>query len=271
MTLALAIVARDGIVFASDSQMTFSTSGQPVRTPTVKLYLPWSNVAWSAAGNVGIIQRVEQELGRKHARPDTFAGRKAIVDVRRELAQCVAQTVRGIVRDQYQQAPNLPGWESTFLFAGYAMHGQVAEPFLVGVEPNGIEADHTPVGYCAIGSGDIFAYAGLTHFEVRRRSLHEAKLIAHRVMRDAIQVAAFGLGPPVQMIEISAPDGATPAKATRLTPEDVRVLSDKVDEWKLAEGEVLTELVGAPATAEVPVGDPEQPSEGEDGPKKAKR
>ncbi len=252
MTLALTIIARDGIVLASDSQMTFSTSGQPVRAPTEKLYTPWSNVAWSASGNVGIIQRVEHELTRKFGRPDTFSGRKTIIDTRKEIARSVTQTVRDIVKDQYQQVANLPGWETTFLFAGYALHGADAQPFLLGVEPNGIEADHTSVGYCAIGSGDIFAYASIAHFDVRQRSLYESKLIAHRVLRDAIQVAGFGLGEPVQMVEITAPDGGNPAKVSRLTSDDVRVLGDKVTEWKLTEGEVLTNLVAAPAPTTLP-------------------
>ena len=117
--------------------------------------------------------------------------------------------------------------------------------------------DHLPVGYAAIGSGDIFPYfalTGLKHYGVTNRSLLEAKLIAVRILADVIQTAAFGIGPPIHVVEIQRNKG-TCGTARKLDRTDVQALVDKVTEWKEAEAEFLTEFVGAPAAPAVPEAD----------------
>jgi hypothetical protein len=104
-------------------------------------------------------------------------------------------------------------------------------------------------GYAAIGSADIFPYfalVALRHYAVADRSMYEAKLIAVRILLDAIQTAAYGIGPPIQVVEIERRDGQC-GIARKLERSDVQVLEDKVDEWKRAEAEFLDEFVGAPS------------------------
>jgi 20S proteasome alpha/beta subunit len=241
MTLVLALHSTEGIVLASDSQMTFTTSGQHVRADTHKIQCPWKNVAWGASGNVGVIQRIEQGLQRKYPRQDAF-DRKTVAELRSLLSQDVAKIVRPLATDQYLNMPERP-WQTDVLFAGYAQ----GDPFIVSVEANLVETDHMPTGFCAIGSGDVFAYAGLSHFEVKGRSLYEAKLIAHRVLSDAIKVAAYGLGEPVEMIEIALEADGHHCSTRKLERADVALIADKVEEWKLGEAGFLTDFVGAPA------------------------
>jgi len=70
------------------------------------------------------------------------------------------------------------------------------------------------------------------------------------VIQDAIAVAAFGLGEPISMVEIRAGAEGQSGKAKQLTDEELRILKDKVDEWRGVEGEALTEYVlGPPAPA----------------------
>lgn len=240
MTLILALHSTEGIVLASDSQMTFTTSGQHVRTDTHKIECPWTNVAWGASGNVGVIQRVEQGLKKRFPRDNAFE-RKSAIELRTELTAEVAKIVRPLVIDQYVNVPDRP-WNTDFLFAGYAQ----GHPYLLTIESNMVDTDHMPTGFCAIGSGDIFAYAGLSHFRVKERSLSEAKLIAHRVLGDAIKVAAFGLGGPVEMIEVAVAGDGLHCAAKKLGDADVNEIEDKVEEWKLGEAGFLTEFVGAP-------------------------
>jgi hypothetical protein len=76
-------------------------------------------------------------------------------------------------------------------------------------------------------------------------------MIAYRVIQDAISVAAFGLGEPISMAEVTAaPNGG---KARKLSADELRVLQDKVDEWRAVEGEAITEYVYGPPAA--PAGD----------------
>ncbi|MGH7985553.1 MAG: hypothetical protein ACREQX_04620 [Candidatus Binataceae bacterium] len=108
--------------------------------------------------------------------------------------------------------------------------------------------DHcATLGYAAIGSGEIFPYfamSNLAHFNVRQRSLPEAKLIAYRILDDAIRIAAHGLGPPIQMIEIVKPaKNGEAGKARMLDDAEIKAIGEQVEAWKELERETLTKLM----------------------------
>jgi len=108
------------------------------------------------------------------------------------------------------------------------------------------DTDHIDTGYVAVGSGDIFPYfalAGLAHFDVRNRSLVEAKVLAYRVMEDAISVAAYWLGPPIQMIEITKPPKGA-GQVRILQQDDLNMIADHVATWKGLESETLSQCLG---------------------------
>lgn len=145
---------------------------------------------------------------------------------------------------------------TSFLFVGYAVDG----PFILEIHVDLTNTDHIAAGHAAIGSADIFpcfALASLKHFNVPQRTLAEAKLIGYRVVQDAIGIAAYGIGPPVQMIEIARPQPGQPVEGRKLTDGEIRILDEKVIEWKEAESEVMTRFVGispdaSPAPETVP-------------------
>src|SRR5262249_7736678 len=129
-----------------------------------------------------------------------------------------AETVRALLNNRYVQVPGQDPWTS-FLFVGHVPPGS----FIFEVHQNLLDSDHLPTGFAAIGSGDIFPYfamAGLAHFKIQKRTLGEAKMIACRIIDDAINVAAFGLGPPIQMIKIGKTEGVT-GVATRVSDDEV--------------------------------------------------
>jgi len=253
LTLVLALDCSDGLVLAADSQATLATQGQPVKQTTTKIYAQWSNVAWGASGDGGVIQNVENHLRSIFAAANNFEalGRQA---ARQSLVPQVAARLRSILQSQ---ALNVAGQQpplTSYLFVGHFNDG----PMILEIGGNLLDFDHLQggVGYSAIGSGDIFPYfalASLAHFNVQRRSLFEAKLLAYRVVDDAIKVAAQGLGHPVQMIEVTKPSRADqPGVARPLTRDEVRIIEDKVEEWRLAESEVLGGLVGITPSASEP-------------------
>lgn len=242
MTLILALESRGGLLLVSDSQATFETAGQQVKLPAQKIFAPWSNVAWGASTNRGgAVQHVRQHLEATFAQRNRFVKKKRY-EIRREITAEVAKKVKEI----YSQAIQLQGQQpmvNSFIFVSYAQDG----PLILEIHPDLTDTDHVDVGYAATGSGDIFPYvalAGLNHFNVRQRTLEEAKLIAHRIVQDAIGVAAQGLGPPVQMIELPLPSADHPTEARKLDDGEIRILEEKVVEWKEVESETLTRFVG---------------------------
>jgi len=239
MTLILGLECADGLLLASDGQATIGTTGQPLKGPTEKLFCPWNNIAWGGSGPVGMIQRVDLALRATFASPDAFQS-ESIASTRNALSNVVAGTVRPLVTDRYLNAPQSSPWAS-FLFVGHVPEGS----FILEIGIDLLDEDHTASGYSAIGSGDIFAYSGLAHFNVRQHNLNGAKLIAHRVVDDAIRVAAYGLGYPIHMVEIHKPSGEDQfATAQKLSQDEVRILGDKVTEWKGIESEALAQFVG---------------------------
>jgi 20S proteasome alpha/beta subunit len=245
MTLILAIASKDGLVLASDSQATFSTSGQEVKGPTEKLYCPWTNVAWGASGHGGVIQHVEEAL-RQGLMPATRFEKHDRARVRKALADAVAGAIRPLLTSRMLNLPGVTPPHTGYLFTGYATDG----PFLLEVGADLLDQEHLRAGqgYAAIGSGDIFPYfalASLAHFRVGERHLAEAKLVAYRVIEDAISVAARGLGPPVQMVEVKQGQGpGAPARARKLPPDEIKILQDQVLGWKQLESETLDRFVG---------------------------
>jgi len=243
MTLVLGLECADGLLLASDGQATIGTSGgQPLKAPIEKLFLPWNNIAWGGSGAVSVIQCVDHALRAKFPSPTDFEAAE-IHAVREQLSTAVAEAVRALLLNRYIESPGSQPWTS-FLFVGHVPQGS----FILEIGQNLLHEDHIARGYSAIGSGDIFPYfalAGLAHFNVRQHNLNGAKLIAHRVVDDAIRVAAFGLGYPIQMVEIRKPSQEDQfATAQKLSPDDVRILGDKVTEWKGIESETLAQIVG---------------------------
>ena len=67
-------------------------------------------------------------------------------------------------------------------------------------------------------------------------------------VQDAINVAAHGIGPPVQMIEKPLGEDGQCKDAHKLADDEIRILEEKILEWKEAESEVLTRFVGLKPT-----------------------
>ncbi len=51
----------------------------------------------------------------------------------------------------------------------------------------------------ASGNGDLFAYALLQKYQRKSLNLERASVLAYKVIEEAIEVGAYGLGPPVDI------------------------------------------------------------------------
>jgi 20S proteasome alpha/beta subunit len=226
------------VVLASDSQATYLTGGLQVKGDIKKLVPQWRNVVWGASGNVGVAQHVRQLLANSTIGSEAYFENRAAETVAKEICD----VIRPGLRAYYSELLNYPSsspWTS-FLFCGWVRDG----PLLFELGADLIVSDHRHAGYAAIGSGEVFPYfalASLAHHGVRERSLGMATLIAHRVVNDAISVAAYGLGPPVQMITI-------PAGGQAQVREDIQAIEDGVRQWQEIERDALQKYLERPAS-----------------------
>jgi hypothetical protein len=74
--------------------------------------------------------------------------------------------------------------------------------------------------FAATGNGDVFAHALLQKYVGSCLGREHAKLLAYKVIQEAIQVVSYGLGPPVDIWEVSS------SGVLRAEQEEIAALED---------------------------------------------
>ena len=230
MTLVLAIRCRDGVVLASDGQVTAETAGQPTRASGRKLWDFGDRVAWGAAGSAGLRQTLHSELaGLNGQLREPEALRERLVSLVIPIQQ------RAVAR--YVPHPGSDPPDLACIFCWCDAHGA----HILEIPRTG--GDHQfHARYCAIGSGDIFArfaMASVAHLDTRELDLEQAKMVAYKAIADAIEVAAVFLGPPIQLYVV------TEGRAAPVPQEEVDDgLADSVAIWMERQRATLGPLAG---------------------------
>jgi 20S proteasome alpha/beta subunit len=218
MTLILAIRFGDGVVLASDGQCTADTAGQPTRRPTRKLFDLGGRIAWGAAGSVGLQQTLRERL----ADVGPFDLRTA------DLRLLLGEEVAAIQQDALQRYVPHPGTDPpdlSCLFCGVDESG----PWIVEIPRTGADHQFHDDGVAAIGSGEIFARVLLRSADTEALDAGRAKMVAYATVADAIDLAAFFLGPPIQMAVVTRA-GVAPVPREELEvslPAHVRAWRDR--------------------------------------------
>jgi 20S proteasome alpha/beta subunit len=235
MTVVLAVPCAEGVVLASDAQATdvpggnvlAAASGIATRFTVDKLYDLGSHIAWGGTGDAGAIQRLEIELRQlateQLAQPIDQL-RTAIRDIHLNFRQQLVAEAQRVATQPRSLAA---------LYAGCSD----GRTWILEVTEDG--KDTTYEAPYAIGSGGPFAnlaMASVTHFDLPKRSLAEAQVIAWRALDGCIAASAFGIGHPIRMFNV------TSTGARRVTAEEEQSLRDAVNIWKADELEALTRL-----------------------------
>jgi 20S proteasome alpha/beta subunit len=193
MTLILVLPTRDGIVMASDGQVTAGM----VRTTGQKIWRLNDRCLWAASGELALIQRVEERLKILPSNDSLQQLRDKICEI---VKQCVTELLRLDFRTDFLPSdPDLllklhPG---DFVFAEYEPSPAVLH-VLVNGTPEWIASQPFPSG-----SGDLFAYALLQKYQGLDLNMEKGALLAYKVLEEAIAVGAYGLGPPIDVWKIS--------------------------------------------------------------------
>ena len=195
MTLVLAIAAVDGIVMASDGQIT---TGE-VRTPGRKIHKLNERTVWAAAGELALIQRVEERIV-------TLTLDLPLASLRDQVGMLVKQCVTELVQLDFrtQFLPPDPDRLLQLHFADFVLAEFPRKPEILHIAPHGAPEWIQGRPYVT-GNGDLFAYALLKKYEGRSLSLAQASTLAYKVMEETIEVGAYGLGPPIDVWQVSAP------------------------------------------------------------------
>ena len=212
MTLVVAIPAQEGVVMGSDTQITTGA----VRSTTQKVFRLNTQAIWAGAGEVALVQRVAESI-------KAFPGAdQQLESIRDNLARIVKGAVQSLLELDFRtqfvatSPDHLLGLHpGDFLFAEHAGAPKVLH-ILANGTPEWIDAGR----FAATGSGDLFAHALLQKYAGQNLTCEQAKILAYKVIEEAIEVGAYGLGPPIDIWEVSE------SGASQASDEEIAALAD---------------------------------------------
>ena len=218
MTLVLALKCKDALVMASDGQSTEMGGEQPLRSTADKIFGVGSCAIWGGCGDGGAIQEIRAAL--------ESVGASKLGD-HRSLRQRFVEIVVAVNKPRYDRfkamgLPNTAPPIAKVLFAQF----EGSTPRIVEVAENGGATNYEESGYQAIGSGSIFARSSLLGYKTTVLTLDQAETLGYMTVEKAIDIAAFGLGYPIDIWTLRKISGE--AKIERLSEDVKKTLSDTV-------------------------------------------
>ena len=186
MTIILAIPTKDGLVIASDGQITSGI----VRTSGKKIKKLNDHCLWSASGELALIQRVEENL----------AGFSTVAQPLTTLRDNLSAKTRECVLTFLNLVGGRP-ITGDFVFVEYSNKPSILHVTLDGT-PEWI-VDRPFVS----GIGDVFTYALLRKYQdlfPDKIDLQKGSLLAFKVIEEVIDVVSVGVGPPIDIWQLTA-------------------------------------------------------------------
>ena len=238
MTVVLALRCADGIVLASDSQVT--DPGRGLSFPAQKLHSLGGHAAWGGSGSRAVLHDIEQLFD---AEPDAVVEAQ---DVGRALQARVLPIYKHHYANFISDVPETkPGaTPATYvLAAGYAG----STPFIVDIDPHGLIGHHEVTGFQAVGSGAPMAqqaHALLANFQMSERGVDYGVVAALRVL-DALDASSPTVGGPMDICRI------TPEGAHHLTPDEIDDVRGLVARWLKLEQRAVDELFSSDSDDEL--------------------
>lgn len=229
MTVVLAIKCANGIVLASDSQIT--DPGRGLSYPAQKLHPLGGHAAWGGSGSRAVLYDIEQIF---HDEAD------AVVEAK-NIGHALQAKVLPVLKHHYDGfIPEVPGQEKAGTPATYVLAAGYVddEPFIIDIDPNGLLGHHEVTGFQAIGSGAPMAqqaHALLAHFRMTERDLDYGVVAALRVL-EALDASSPSVGGPMDICRL------TPEGAHHLSPDEVKDVGRQVNRWVDLEQEALDRL-----------------------------
>jgi 20S proteasome alpha/beta subunit len=251
VTLIAALCCDDAVVIASDSKGTESSTGNLLVDPSYtvkKLFGLGNSMVWGASGSGGVTLRAEADF-EKDYKTSSGSYKKSVAEVearcrtvlgsfmKKELA---ALTVPLVVAIQL----NTPPVRQQFLFAGVCEE----KPWLTEILWDGQMTSYAETrGFHAIGSGGLAAlttYNLLQHHRAASgSSIGAARATLYRIVDVCIKSNSAGLGPPIQLWEV------TKSGTREIAQNELEAISDTIGLWEDAERESLSNLLKSNASS----------------------
>jgi len=253
MTLIIALKCKNGVILASDGQATGISSGGPIKQRCRKIFQLPGNALLGASGTVGVIQRCRDNIAMysqdisEHGLDHTIGDIEERSD---EKVKCVTlrDKIKGLVffinKDEQERHKAFYGDERGAPLADIILvfYDKAQEKFRIWhVAPDGGDEFLDELGYGCSGIGDTFGYAFLKNFYSEDLDIQVGTVIAYRVIQEAIEIGAYGLGEPIDIwiIEKEGDD----IKVKSLSTDELSALHDTCCMWREVEKDVFKKKI----------------------------
>lgn len=230
MTVVFSLRCADGLVMASDSQVTESARGMSY--PAQKLHPLGDRAAWGGSGARSVLGELETIFNESAA---------AIVEAD-DVARAIQERTVPVLKHHYEHyIEEVPGEKSSATPSAYVLAaGHTGDdPWIVEVNPNGITSHYEDIGFHAVGSGAPMAQqagALLAHFDMSKRGVRYGLVAAMRVL-DALSHTSPTVGLPFSLCRL------TPGEAAHhLDDDEIAEVRELVHHWTRLEQQTLDDL-----------------------------
>jgi len=157
-----------------------------------------------------------------------------------ELRRHFTEVVDGVNQPRFQRfrAMPMPNQQPPIAEVVLVQYDGVT-PRIVEIAEDGAPTNYEGSGYQAIGSGDIFARSSLYGYKTHELTLDQSKVLAYMTIQKAIDIAALGLGHPIDIWTLAKKGGV--ATVERICEEKHKnALRDTAN--AISEAQALTTL-----------------------------
>ena len=234
MTLIIALGCSDGVVMAADSAASDPAAGIKTFSSSKVSRIGSEPILYGGSGDVGLSQHYVEALQGVATRGDARAVREQ-----------VCNKIGDVLKRYHSRVFDIPGATRrpavVALLAGVHKPkpgSSKLEPWIMEVNDNGGDTLYSTddFGYfAAIGSGATFAHALMRSHLEAKRTVEQAKVLAYRLLDDAILLSESGLALPIHIHSISL-DG----EVITMDAEEQSKIVSTVELWRELEKESLS-------------------------------
>lgn len=233
MTLIIALNCKDGIVVASDGQATSGSSGGPIKRKIQKIFKLGDNVVFGASGSVGTIQKSRDIIQQFSQQLNNGLD----INTREQIRQQLFQIMRSELERHktFHGKPEGAPLSDTLI----CVRHNDGSCKIWHIAPDCADEFLEELGYGCSGIGDTFAHTLLKNYYNNNLDIQGGKLVAFRIIKEAIEIGAYGLGEPIDIWALNKKDGII----EQITKEEIMALNDACLSWKETESAILGRIL----------------------------
>ncbi len=213
VTLVVALTCKDGIVMASDTQVTSGTSGGYIGQEGKKLYAglegqyKMGNMIVGVAGSWGMIEKELKILSQYAPHINQYG---LTEQLQQEIRMRMAEVVSTEKQIWLTAHPEMmmhggggmghgEGFPGAYLMVAVQMPSGEKKIWEIMSDATDQFIENIGKGAQGMGSGDVFALTSLQKYDVRSSTLSEAKVLAYKAIIETEDMKAFGVGGRIDM------------------------------------------------------------------------